>query len=74
MAPQLSAVRPETALAELVRRYLHAYGPATPAQFASWLAVPAGASELFDSLAGELEEVELAGGRAWVVAGDTELP
>src|SRR5260370_41351212 len=28
------------ALAEVVRRYLYAYGPATPQQFAQWLAAP----------------------------------
>jgi Winged helix DNA-binding domain len=64
-----------TALAEVVRRYLHAYGPATPAQFARWLAVPARwAGELFDSLAGSLQAVEVDGGKAWVVAGDVEAP
>ncbi len=64
-----------TALADLVRRYLHAYGPATPQQFAQWLAVPRQwASELFDSLAGELQQVEVDGTFAWVVAGDTLAP
>jgi hypothetical protein len=64
-----------TALAELVKRYLHAYGPATPAHFAQWLNVPRGwATELFDSLAGELEAVELDGTRVWVAAGDTAFP
>ena len=27
---------------ELVRRYLHSYGPATPRDHAKWLAVPTG--------------------------------
>lgn len=64
-----------TALAELTRRYLHAYGPATAQQFAKWLAVPRGwVSGLFDSLADELEEVELDGTPAWLVAGDTAMP
>ena len=44
----------QTALTGLVRRYLHAYGPATPQQFAQWLAAPRRwATELFDSLAVE---------------------
>ena len=63
------------ALAELVRCYLHAYGPATPAHFAQWMAVPRRwATELFDSLSGELEQVEVDGALAWVVAGDTSVP
>ncbi|MEU8525042.1 winged helix DNA-binding domain-containing protein [Streptomyces sp. NPDC048629] len=66
-----------TALAELVERYLYAYGPATPRHFATWLAAPAGwAGALFASLsgAGRIEEVDLEGESAWVVAGDTEVP
>ncbi|AVT31505.1 hypothetical protein C6361_20760 [Plantactinospora sp. BC1] len=64
-----------TALAEVLRRYLHAYGPATPAHFAQWLAAPKRwAAELFDSLGDELEQVTVAETPAWVLAGDTELP
>ncbi|MGI5147792.1 winged helix DNA-binding domain-containing protein [Plantactinospora sp. CA-294935] len=64
-----------TALAEVLRRYLYAYGPATPAHVAQWLAVPKRwAAELFDSLGGELEEVCMAGSPAWVPAGDTDVP
>lgn len=41
------------AQAELVKRYLYAYGPATPAHFARWLAAPNRWAEgLFASLAG----------------------
>ncbi|WP_327040785.1 winged helix DNA-binding domain-containing protein [Micromonospora ureilytica] len=61
------------ALAALVRGYLYAYGPATPAQFARWLAVaPGWATLLFDSL--DLTEVTVEGTRAWVAADDTEFP
>jgi uncharacterized protein YukE len=64
-----------TALAELLRTYLHSYGPATPAQFARWLNAPRQwATELFDSLSGELERVQLAGTPAWVCAGDAAVP
>jgi hypothetical protein len=64
-----------TALAEVVRRYLYAYGPATPAHFAQWLAAPRRwATKLFDSLGTELEQVSVAGTPAWVVAGDTAAP
>jgi len=64
-----------TALTQLVRRYLYAYGPATPAHFAQWLAVPRRwAAELFDSMAAELEPVDVGGATAWVVAGDIAAP
>ncbi|MFD9214307.1 winged helix DNA-binding domain-containing protein [Streptomyces sp. NPDC059544] len=65
------------AQAELVRRYLRAYGPATPQHFARWLAAPRGwAGEVFAAAAarGEAEEVRYEGAPAWVVAGDTEFP
>ncbi|MET8202867.1 winged helix DNA-binding domain-containing protein [Micromonospora taraxaci] len=61
------------ALAALVRSYLYAYGPATPAQFARWLAVPPGwATWLFGSL--DLTEVTVEGTRAWAAADDTVFP
>ena len=64
-----------TALADLVRSYLHSYGPATPQQFAQWLGAPRRwATELFESLSDEIQEVELDGTLAWVVAGDTDAP
>jgi hypothetical protein len=65
----------QTALADLLKRYLYAYGPATPQQFAQWLAAPRGwATKLFDSLSDELQQVELDGMPAWLVAGDTAVP
>jgi Winged helix DNA-binding domain len=61
-----------TALATVLNGYLHAYGPATPQQFAHWLDAPRPwAAALFESLAGQLEQVEVDGTRAWVAAGDT---
>ncbi|MEV0618972.1 winged helix DNA-binding domain-containing protein [Nonomuraea sp. NPDC050404] len=60
-------------LAGLVRSYLHAYGPATPAQFAQWAGGPARwAAEAFKGV--DLEEVRLEGRPAWVLAGDTVMP
>lgn len=65
----------QAALADVLRRYLHGYGPATPPQFAQWMVAPRRwATELFDSLAGELQQVELDGAPAWVGAGDTTAP
>ncbi|MGW3283322.1 winged helix DNA-binding domain-containing protein [Streptomyces sp. NPDC001002] len=62
--PHFTPRPPDEALHELVRRYLHAYGPATPAHFAKWLAARGGwATGLFGELAaaGEIEEVALEG-------------
>jgi hypothetical protein len=69
--PDFAPAPAEDALAALVTRFLHAYGPATPAQFARWLGAPPGwAAKLFDRQTG-IEEVEFDGARAFVVAGDT---
>jgi hypothetical protein len=58
------------ALADVVRRYLHAYGPATSQHFAQRMAAPRRwAAELFDRISGELEQVEVDGNLAWVAAG-----
>src|SRR5260221_14672448 len=65
----------QTALAESVRRYLYAYGPATPQQFAQWLGAPGRwATELFDSLSDELQHVEVDGALAWLATGDAMVP
>ena len=65
----------EAALRALVTRYLHAYGPATPQQFARWLSIPPrNAIELFGVLTDDLEAVELDGEPAWTNAGDTGVP
>jgi hypothetical protein len=73
--PGFRPTDPGTAIAEVARRYLYAYGPATPAHFAQWLAAPRRwATELFDSLGGALEQVSVAGTPAWVSTGDTAAP
>ncbi|MCA2212755.1 winged helix DNA-binding domain-containing protein [Jidongwangia harbinensis] len=60
-----------TAVTELVRRFLHGYGPATPAQFGRWLGAPPGwAAEVFAGQ-GAIEQVDFDGTPAWVNAGDT---
>jgi hypothetical protein len=64
-----------TALADVVRRYLQACGPATSQHFAQWMAVPRrSAAELFDRVSGELEQVEVEGNLAWMAAGDATPP
>jgi hypothetical protein len=73
--PEFRPADAQTALAAVLRRYLHAYGPATPRHFAQWLAAPVPwATNLFEALAAELEQVDVEGTRAWVVAGDTTTP
>src|SRR6266699_499920 len=61
------SLKPGQALQELARRYLRAYGPATAADFARWCWDGGGitqAKQLFGSMNGELEEVEVEGWRA----------
>jgi hypothetical protein len=73
--PGFAPADERTALAEIVKRYLYAYGPATPRQFARWFgAPPAWATKLFEDLASELEQVKFEGAAAWVAAGDTAAP
>jgi hypothetical protein len=75
--PAFDPLPAEQAVGMLVRRYLRAYGPATPRHFAKWLAAPGGwASGLFGTLAeaGVIEEVDFEGVPAWVAAGDTDFP
>lgn len=73
--PQIKPHEGRAALAELVRRYLHAYGPATPQNFAQWMAAPRPwAVDLFYSLADQLEQITIEDAKVWVVAGDTSFP
>lgn len=72
--PDFESLDGEKALDEVVRRYLTAYGPATPAHFAQWIGAPrAWAGKLFESMADHLERVDFEGTDAWVVAGDTQV-
>jgi hypothetical protein len=62
-----------TALREVFRRYLSTYGPATARDFAQWFGIrPRDAADLRRQFADELEEVEVEGGRAWLLAGESE--
>jgi hypothetical protein len=61
------SVEPYAALQEIARRYLRAYGPATPEDFARWWDGGAGlvpARRLFQSIEDELEAVDVKGWRA----------
>jgi uncharacterized protein YcaQ len=68
---------PQPALAEreaqltLFRRYLRAYGPATPQDFARWAGIAvADARPLADLLRDELAEVEVEGTKAFLLRDD----
>ena len=61
----------EAALAELARRYLHGYGPASPQDLVAWSGLPRrSADAAWASIAGELTEVAIPGGRTWILSAD----
>jgi winged helix DNA-binding protein len=64
----------DRALADLVRRFLHAYGPATSGQFARWLGAPPGWAASVFAGQRDLEEVDFDGEPAWINAGDAGPP
>jgi hypothetical protein len=60
----------ERALADLARRYVEAFGPARPEDFAAWSGLNrAFARKAWVLIADELAEVSLGGRRAWTAAG-----
>jgi hypothetical protein len=64
---------PVAARLELARRYLHVFGPTTPAAFAKWAGIgPAEARAAFDALAGSLTAVRTPIGDAWILTRDEE--
>jgi hypothetical protein len=61
------------ALAGVLRRYLFAYGPATPQQFGRWLGVSAKwATRCFEALGDEAERVDLDGTPCWTIGATSE--
>ncbi|GLZ76732.1 hypothetical protein Afil01_15390 [Actinorhabdospora filicis] len=68
--PGFAPVAAGEADAAVLHRFLHAYGPATPQQFAQWLAVSkTWAARVFETA--DIERVTVDGAEAWVNAGDT---
>ncbi|MFI5259616.1 MAG: DNA glycosylase AlkZ-like family protein [Candidatus Limnocylindrales bacterium] len=64
-------VNPRDAHLELARRYLHVFGPATPAAFAQWAGIrPADGRAVFDALDRSLTRVRTPGGDALILTGD----
>lgn len=69
--PEAGQQEQQTALQELVLQYLRSYGPAAPRHFARWLGAPRGwATELFDSVSGQLEPVRIGEVLTYGVRGD----
>lgn len=67
-------VGPAPAAAELVRRYLAAYAPATPADFANWSGLPAAAaSRAWADVADEVTELETPAGPSWALTAGAEM-
>jgi Winged helix DNA-binding domain len=56
---------------ELVRRYLHIFGPSMPSSFATWAGIGDGqARAAFDGLSRSLTAVRTPIGDAWILTGD----
>lgn len=63
----------EDAGRQLVRNYLHCYGPATTDHFASWLGCSGRqARRLWNSVSEEIESVLVFGKKAWILSSDKE--
>lgn len=62
---------PDTARAELLRRYLHCYGPSSVAHFGQWAGIAAeDAAATWRLVEAELAEADFAGSRAWLLESD----
>ena len=67
-APEMDAGR---ARLELVRRYLHGFGPATAGSFSGWAGIStAEAGRAFAALASAMIPVRTPAGEAWILAED----
>lgn len=66
----IAQIDPLQARAELLRRYLHVYGPSTPVDFAAWLGVQVGDTDhWWDALRDELVPVAAS----WLLAADLNV-
>ena len=67
-------VDPREARLELAHRYLHIFGPTTPAAFGEWAGIaPARARAAFHALLGSLTPVRTAVGDAWILTSDEPM-
>jgi len=73
--PGFSPAPVDEAIGKVIKRYLYAYGPATPKQFAQWIGAPRGwAAAQFERHNPKLIEVTFDGTPAFALRGDTEMP
>jgi hypothetical protein len=64
-------IDPLDARRELARRYLHVFGPSTPAAFAKWAGIaPVQAGAAFEELARSLTAVRTPIGESWILTRD----
>jgi len=69
--PRWKAMEIETALKEVTRRYLRAYGPAKREELAGWWGIRgAQARQMLAGLGDEIEEVQVEGWQGWMLRGD----
>ena len=69
-----AAVAPDAAILEITRRFLSAYGPATPQDLARWWTGAGGVStarQWVAALGEEAAEIDLEGAPAWMLAADS---
>ena len=65
------AIDPVEARHELVRRYLHVFGPGTPEAFAEWAGISAASAHMaFAALGSSLVPVRTPIGGGWILAAD----
>jgi hypothetical protein len=73
--PGFKPASADQAVGAVITRYLCAYGPATPQQFAQWIGAPAAwAAEQFERHRRKLTKINFDGLPAWVASSDTEMP
>lgn len=73
--PGFRPAPPDQAVATVITRYLYAYGPATPQQFAQWIgAPPTWTAEQFERHSRKLTKINFDDMPAWVPGGDTAMP
>ena len=67
-------VAPRDARIELARRYLHVFGPTTPASFTRWAGIGSRQGvEAFEALSGSLTSVRTPIGEAWILTRDEPM-
>ncbi len=67
-------IDPRDARLELARRYLHVFGPGTPAAFAEWAGIAVrGGVAAFDALGPTLTPVRTPVGEAWILTRDDPM-